>query len=206
MAVFMPQRSPRSIVLGAAAGIVMAAVAGHYAAAAAAEPVTQPPHQLRDEPKQTPAPQPSSQQLLSRALDALNARVTRQGRVVTLPSARFAEGRTTFAAADQTRLDQIVSVLHEFPKVLVVVEGFTDSSGSTTTNMRISQQRAQAARRGLIARGVEGARILTKAMAAAQPVADNSTPTGRELNRRVELVFSDAEGRLPAAHLASPKG
>jgi outer membrane protein OmpA-like peptidoglycan-associated protein len=82
-----------------------------------------------------------------------------------------------------------VSVLHEFPEALVVVEGFTDSSGSDKTNVKLSRERAQSARRALIARGADGARVLTKAMADAQPVANNSTATGRERNRRVELLF-----------------
>ena len=138
----------------------------------------------------------SSQELLSQALDALGAKRTDYGRVLNLPSAHFAEGQTAFGSANQSRIDEIVSVLHRFPEALVVVEGFTDSSGSDETNRKISRERAQSARRALIAREVEGPRILTKAMGDAKPVASNSTAAGRERNRRVEMVFSDAEGRF----------
>lgn len=122
MAIFRVRKSLRAIAIATVSGAVVTAFAARGAAAA----VTPSSPQTQGNPESTPAPQRSPQELLSQALDALRAQRTGQGRVVTLPSVRFAEGQTAFGAADQPRLDQIVSVLHEFPKALVVVEGFTD--------------------------------------------------------------------------------
>jgi len=79
----------------------------------------------------------------------------------------------------------------------VLVEGFTDSTGSPGLNMALSEERADAVRAALVSQGVPSDRIITRGYGEAYPVAGNQTPAGRQLNRRVEIVFSDANGNLP---------
>ena len=151
-----------------------------------------------------PAPPPavapvSSQEPLSHALDALNAQNTDRGRVVSLPSAHFREGQTTFRPVDSSKFERIVALLRDYPEVKVFVVGYTDSRGSERANMRISTERADAVRDALIARGIAASRVRTKGMGEARPIANNSTSEGREQNRRTDLVLSDAAGNFQRA-------
>lgn len=73
-----------------------------------------------------------------------------------------------------------------------VVEGHTDNTGSDSTNMRLSQQRADSVRQYLVDKGVPAARIQARGFGETQPVADNATADGRAENRRVVLTRTDA--------------
>jgi outer membrane protein OmpA-like peptidoglycan-associated protein len=87
--------------------------------------------------------------------------------------------------------------MREYPERNVLIEGFTDSTGSRATNQDLSERRAMSVRNELIARGVDPKRIVTRGHADRYPIADNSTASGRQQNRRVEAVLSDARGELP---------
>jgi outer membrane protein OmpA-like peptidoglycan-associated protein len=92
-------------------------------------------------------------------------------------------------------LDRLVQLLTEHPGRRVQVDGFTDSVGSDSYNEELSQRRANAVREALIARGVEPSRIGAQGYGKAYPVASNSDSGGRQLNRRVEVVIGDDNGR-----------
>jgi outer membrane protein OmpA-like peptidoglycan-associated protein len=70
----------------------------------------------------------------------------------------------------------------------IMIEGHTDNVGPLDYNMTLSAGRANAVADALIARGVPAARIKTKGMAFMEPIANNDTPEGRALNRRVEII------------------
>jgi outer membrane protein OmpA-like peptidoglycan-associated protein len=74
----------------------------------------------------------------------------------------------------------------------VLVEGFTDSTGSDAYNLQLSQRRAEAIRSALSQMGVDRSRIETRGYGEAYPVASNATAGERQMNRRVEIVLSDA--------------
>jgi outer membrane protein OmpA-like peptidoglycan-associated protein len=71
----------------------------------------------------------------------------------------------------------------------VSIEGHTDSIGSQSYNLDLSERRATAVRDFLMAQGVEAGRINTVGYGKAYPVASNDTEAGRQQNRRVEVVM-----------------
>jgi outer membrane protein OmpA-like peptidoglycan-associated protein len=91
---------------------------------------------------------------------------------------------------------RLADVLRNNPDRSVLVEGFTDSTGTAAHNLDLSQRRAEAVRSALSQMGVERARIETRGYGEAYPVAGNNTAAERQLNRRVEIVLSEA-GRPP---------
>jgi outer membrane protein OmpA-like peptidoglycan-associated protein len=84
-------------------------------------------------------------------------------------------------------LDSVTLVLKEFDKTLIDVEGHTDSDGSDTYNLQLSQQRAGSVGAYLQSHGVNGQRIVTAGAGEARPIASNTSPEGKQQNRRVEL-------------------
>jgi len=84
-------------------------------------------------------------------------------------------------------LDSVSLVLKEYDKTLIDVEGHTDSDGSDTYNQQLSLERANSVGTYLNSRGVNGQRIVTFGAGEARPIASNSSSTGKQQNRRVEL-------------------
>jgi outer membrane protein OmpA-like peptidoglycan-associated protein len=72
----------------------------------------------------------------------------------------------------------------------LAIEGNTDTTGSADFNIKLSQQRANSVREFLIAQGMSSDTITATGMGQDNPVADNNTTTGRQLNRRVEIIVS----------------
>lgn len=106
----------------------------------------------------------------------------------------FATGSAEIFPGARERLRQFAAVVNRYPQTTLLVTGHTDSTGSPQTNLRLSEQRAQAVASALIADGVSPTRITTRGVGSSQPVADNSTAEGRAQNRRVEIVIQDASG------------
>ena len=77
--------------------------------------------------------------------------------------------------------------MKKHPNKRIRVEGHTDSQGSETYNKTLSFKRAQAVKRYLVSQGIAAQRIEVMGYGESQPVADNTTPEGRQLNRRVEV-------------------
>jgi outer membrane protein OmpA-like peptidoglycan-associated protein len=86
-------------------------------------------------------------------------------------------------------LHSVTLVLNEYKSTMIEVAGHTDSTGSDSYNQMLSQQRAQSVSNVLIQNGVKPIRIDTVGYGESRPIASNSTPTGREQNRRVELTL-----------------
>jgi len=84
-------------------------------------------------------------------------------------------------------LDSVGLVLKEFDKTTIDVEGHTDSDGSDQYNQQLSLQRAQSVGTYLQSQGVNGQRIVAFGAGEARPVASNTSPEGKQQNRRVEL-------------------
>jgi len=87
-------------------------------------------------------------------------------------------------------LDDVSLVLNEFEKTYINVDGHTDSTGSDSYNMTLSQQRAGSVSQYLVSRQVMGQRLIVNGYGENAPIADNSTPQGRQQNRRVEIQIS----------------
>lgn len=86
-------------------------------------------------------------------------------------------------------LHSVTLVLNEYKSTMIEVAGHTDSTGSDSYNQMLSQQRAQAVSNILIQNGLQPVRVDTVGYGESRPIASNSTPAGREQNRRVELTL-----------------
>jgi outer membrane protein OmpA-like peptidoglycan-associated protein len=86
-------------------------------------------------------------------------------------------------------LDEVSGVLVEYPKTAVVVQGHTDSTGSEQHNQDLSERRARSVANHLISRGVDSGRVATLGFGEGYPAASNDTASGRQLNRRVEILL-----------------
>jgi len=127
-------------------------------------------------------------------LDQLKATSTPRGMVMTLGDVLFDTGRAELKPGASRRLDQLAQFLSEHPDRRVQVDGFTDSVGTDAFNEELSQRRADAVKAALIMRGVDPSRIGTEGYGKAFPVASNTDSSGRQLNRRVEVVIGDNNG------------
>lgn len=92
-----------------------------------------------------------------------------------------------------SEIDRIANVLVNYPKTVILVEGHTDSTGSESYNMDLSQRRADAVKNLIVQRGVSSGRVETRAYGESLPIADNSTETGRAMNRRVEIKVAPVQ-------------
>lgn len=131
---------------------------------------------------------------LEQELKELSAKQTNRGLVVVLQDVLFDIGKAELKSGAQARIDRLAGVLQNHPERHLLIEGFTDSTGSDELNQSLSEQRAQAVKDALTAKGVDGSRIETRGFGKERPVASNKTAAGRQQNRRVEVVFSDAKG------------
>ena len=86
-------------------------------------------------------------------------------------------------------LDEAVATLRENPEIRVSIQGHTDSRGTEEYNLKLSERRANAVYRYLVAGGIAPDRMEVVGKGESEPVADNSTDSGRAQNRRVELVI-----------------
>jgi len=118
-----------------------------------------------------------------------NARETERGLVLTLGDILFGSGQAALAPGVMHRLQPLITVLREHPERQVTIEGYTDSIGSESSNLELSQRRAEAVRDFLIQNGVDASRIIARGFGAASPVAPNATEAGRQQNRRVEVII-----------------
>ncbi|HEX7046512.1 MAG TPA: OmpA family protein [Gammaproteobacteria bacterium] len=129
---------------------------------------------------------------LRQQLEGTGVSVTRSGDEIILNM----PGNITFqtdSAALKTDffdvLNAVASVLDEYEKTVVVIEGHTDSTGSEAYNQQLSEQRAAAVGSYLDSQGVGAERMVIVGYGEARPVASNATPEGRAQNRRVELTL-----------------
>jgi outer membrane protein OmpA-like peptidoglycan-associated protein len=135
---------------------------------------------------------------LQQQLKALQAKPTSRGTVVTLGDVLFDTGQANLRAGSRRSLERLADALKSNPERRVVIEGFTDATGSDDLNQALSQQRAEAVERALVQMGVDDARIEARGYGEDFPVADNDSAAGRQMNRRVEIVISDEQGRVGA--------
>jgi len=130
---------------------------------------------------------------LQRQLEILQAKPTDRGLVLTLGDTLFATGNSQIKSGATANLDRLGDFLNEYPNRTAAIEGFTDSMGSEDSNQVLSERRADSVKRYLVERGVQSQRLSSTGRGESAPVADNETTAGRQQNRRVEVVISQAE-------------
>lgn len=123
-------------------------------------------------------------------LKDLNAKKTDRGMIVTVGDVLFDSGQARLLADGNRNMVKLADFFKRNPERTASIEGFTDSVGSATANLDLSGRRANAVMAALIELGVPANRMSALAFGEEMPAASNGTPTGRQLNRRVEIVFA----------------
>jgi outer membrane protein OmpA-like peptidoglycan-associated protein len=133
-------------------------------------------------------------QMRARMLQQLNqvleTKDTARGLIVSMPDVLFDTGKSDLKSTARERLAKVAGILIAYPDIHVEIDGYTDSTGSLELNERLSQERADAVRTYLSSQGVNSSAITSQGFGPSQPIASNDTASGRQQNRRVELVVS----------------
>ena len=118
------------------------------------------------------------------ARQAVVESLTRSGQATT-HAVLFTFDSAELAGGWKPVLDGVIDYLRANPTARIEVQGHTDNFGSAQYNLTLSQKRGDAVKAYLVGQGIAATRLVTKGYGAARSVADNSTPQGRALNRRV---------------------
>lgn len=100
----------------------------------------------------------------------------------------FQTGSAQLSSDAITQLNWFVEKMTPYPQATFDVQGFADSTGSESTNQRLSDQRAQAVSQYLQSQGIAQTRIYAASFSTSSPAASNTTAAGRKDNRRVEIT------------------
>jgi len=128
---------------------------------------------------------------LQRQIEALQAKVTDRGLVITLGDVLFTTGQANLKSSASGNLNKLVTFLNQYPNRTVMIEGFTDSVGTDEYNLGLSQRRADSVKSYLMQQGIDTTRLAASGKGESQPVEGNDTATGRQQNRRVAVIIND---------------
>ncbi len=133
---------------------------------------------------------------LEAQLADLAAQKTDRGMVITLGDVQFATAKADLNSNGMRSAQKLADVLKQNPARTVMVEGFADSTGGAAANQELSERRGMSVRDALMQMGVSNDRIQVKGYGESFPVAGNDSASGRQMNRRVEIVISDDSGKI----------
>jgi OOP family OmpA-OmpF porin len=102
----------------------------------------------------------------------------------------FDTNRATIKPMSFALLNDVGQAMKDNPKIVVEIQGHTDSVGDDNFNLKLSQKRAESVRTYLIKKGITSERMVAKGYGENVPIADNRTAAGRAQNRRVEFVIT----------------
>ncbi|KNH18879.1 membrane protein [Pseudomonas syringae] len=143
-------------------------------------------------------------QQIKQLQDSLNAKQTDRGTLVTFGDVLFATNKADLKSNGLVNINKLAQFLQENPDRKVIVEGYTDSTGSASYNQSLSERRATSVQVALIKMGVDPARIVAQGYGKEYPVAENSSVSGRAMNRRVEVTISnDNQPVVPRSAISS---
>jgi outer membrane protein OmpA-like peptidoglycan-associated protein len=128
---------------------------------------------------------------LQRQIDTLQAKVTDRGLVLTLGDVLFATAKADLSSGANGTLNKLVAFLNKYPDRTVDIQGYTDSVGSEDYNLGLSQRRADSVRSYLVGQGIGSGRLVASGKGMSSPVAGNDTSSGRQQNRRVEVIITN---------------
>ena len=124
--------------------------------------------------------------------DLKDAKVERVGEGIKITfnsGILFETSKSTLQSAAKLNVEKLAVILNKYPDTNVLIEGHTDSDGSEDYNQKLSESRASAVANYVKGQGVIGSRVTTAGYGETQPVASNSTPEGKQANRRVEIAI-----------------
>jgi outer membrane protein OmpA-like peptidoglycan-associated protein len=102
----------------------------------------------------------------------------------------FDTGKYTLKPGAREKLAKVAGILLAYPGLAIEVGGYTDNVGTDAINQKLSENRADSVRAYLVQQGVATASVTAKGFGNTDPVAENDDASGRQQNRRVELVVS----------------
>jgi len=109
------------------------------------------------------------------------------GKVMRLDNLIFKVSTATISDQSYPELDQVAKMLHDNPRMIIQLEGHTDSKGDPKLNMKLSEKRVVAVKDYLISKGAPRSKIKTKAFGGTMPLSLDNSEEGHKLNRRVEV-------------------
>jgi len=130
-----------------------------------------------------------------RGMRGYNMRQTRHGATFDLQDVLFETASAALRPAALERLRPLAGYLDANPQVQVRIDGHTDSVGSDAANQLLSERRAESVRAALREMGLDRDRFLVEGHGETNPVASNDNPSGRQLNRRVEVTLVGQQAR-----------
>ena len=123
---------------------------------------------------------------------------TEKGLITKLKSdILFDTGKATLKPEAKTNLQQMAAIIKKYPEDVLTVKGYTDSTGSAKINEELSIKRADAVKQEMLVAGLTNNALTSRGMGPSEPIADNSTSTGRQQNRRVEIEVTVDESKIP---------
>jgi outer membrane protein OmpA-like peptidoglycan-associated protein len=117
---------------------------------------------------------------------------TERGLVLTLGDVLFDTGGSTLKSGAYGSIDRLAEVLRAQAGRRVLIEGHTDNVGSDQNNQSLSERRAQSVQAALAQRGVALSQITSLGKGESFPIASNDNDSGRQSNRRVEMIFTES--------------
>lgn len=150
--------------------------------------------------------QDSTQKLktLESELEEVKTQQTDRGMILTLNNIVFDLNKAALKPGAETTLDRVADFLREYQNRQIIVEGFTDSTGTDAYNKQLSEKRAAAVKDYLVTQaGISASRINAEGYGEEFPVANNDTRTGRQLNRRVEIVVANEDDQPVSDRLSA---
>ncbi|MEP7337830.1 MAG: OmpA family protein [Acidobacteriota bacterium] len=135
----------------------------------------------------------AQQRLYFSLSEILETRREARGLIVNLSDVLFDTGQATLKPGAREKLSKLAGILSAFPgDYQIEIEGHTDSVGAEMFNLNLSRGRAESVRDYLVQNGIKPERVIAaRGFGEAKPVADNETPAGRQVNRRVEIIIAD---------------
>lgn len=120
----------------------------------------------------------------------LQTRDSAKGLIVSMSDVLFDVDQATLKPGARERLSKVAGILLAYPDLKIRVDGYTDSTGTPQYNRELSQRRADVVRAYLLKQGIPADAVVSEGFGQDNPVATNATASGRQQNRRVEMVVS----------------
>lgn len=125
--------------------------------------------------------------IVIRSAESLDELCRKAFSALVLGPISFAQSSAELRQGSLPALDRITEFAHDCPAATIVITGHTDASGDEAWNRQLSRARAQAVADRLTLNGVDPQRLVVSGAGSSEPIADNATAYGRELNRRIEF-------------------